>query len=764
MVTPRARTNAPGTPAQSWIREKASRTPQGVSLATPLPLRRSPRRSGDSALHKEIDRLRSENDKLRRQGSNIVATRSELALLRERNAELERKTSVGSAIDQPVAPPSLLPRGRGKPFSIKSWHEERKDRTNTGLAALQVMPASNETTTLAERDPSPSPASQVHPKERHGWMTQVSLTGECQWSLDACRTVRALLDESLRQAGCDGSASSGMSSFKRAFSLHLENFERPHLGFSALFPPFFATLRDHGPEDAGCVFECCAELLRGLLQDARFGSRPPSRRPADTPRLRYVRELCAQIGVTLDLVRLGFVERQLCPRQKDDQVPQKRKLFALEADKAVQDDVPAQSAMLPHASEGDSMRRAVSRKELSALLTRAGRYLQAVQMDMELLHDEAEEQARQAREASAFQANAGADSAEEAALATLALSGLDEDNCSGQSAPAAVAMLPLQDSEGPSSMSSPSTQTAAEAVPATLSLSLAAGDKQVQESTARAGAPEQSPSFGSFLDQQLLPLYVADVPFEYLRRIGESYCGAPLDSDDEDRAWQASGSTSELREQQQQQHHQRRQKKPSQRKNDAEERVTKPKAVAERGESTALVLQTAISDEALVGLGTSTGMLTTDLATAVAGNKDTKDSAMPLGRLFEAATKDTNANLAPLRAQMSHSIVEKRRRERQAPPDMALGDLRVRRSSLSASTNPATPVPNVSLALLQTPIPFNSPLASSLSPISVRGDMRRHAARLLESPMRFPEWGLLEITSVDSLIQVVDTPRRPKPS
>jgi len=247
------------------------------------------------------------------------------------------------------------------------------------------------------------------------------------------------------------------------------------------------------------------------------------------------------------------------------------------------------------------------------------------------------------------------------------------------------------------------------------------------------------------------------VPFEYLRRIGETYCGTPLDSDDEDRAWQASGSTSELREQQQQQH-QRRQAQSSQKQRGAEEpqqwqqqqrqhlqEEQQHRAAADTSESSALALRVATSDGGLEDPGAVTVPIT-DLATAVAGNKG---SAVPLGSLLEAATKDSTAQKAPLRAQMSHSIVEKRRRERRAPPDMALGELRVRRSALTASTNPATPVPNVSLALLQTPIPFNSPLASSLSPISVRGNMRRQ--HLLESPLRFPEWGLL------------DTPLRPKP-
>jgi len=51
------------------------------------------------------------------------------------------------------------------------------------------------------------------------------------------------------------------------------------------------------------------------------------------------------------------------------------------------------------------------------------------------------------------------------------------------------------------------------------------------------------PSFGEFLDLQVLPLYVADVPFHRLKCLTETHCGISLDSDDEQDAWDAVGLT-----------------------------------------------------------------------------------------------------------------------------------------------------------------------------------------------------------------------------
>lgn len=44
------------------------------------------------------------------------------------------------------------------------------------------------------------------------------------------------------------------------------------------------------------------------------------------------------------------------------------------------------------------------------------------------------------------------------------------------------------------------------------------------------------PSFGQFIDQQLLPLYFRDIPFRILKDTLEHYCGVPIDSDDEEKA------------------------------------------------------------------------------------------------------------------------------------------------------------------------------------------------------------------------------------
>lgn len=49
------------------------------------------------------------------------------------------------------------------------------------------------------------------------------------------------------------------------------------------------------------------------------------------------------------------------------------------------------------------------------------------------------------------------------------------------------------------------------------------------------------PTCGEFLTEQILPLYVLDIPFHKLKQVVEDYGGIPLDSDDEDRALKSLG-------------------------------------------------------------------------------------------------------------------------------------------------------------------------------------------------------------------------------
>lgn len=125
------------------------------------------------------------------------------------------------------------------------------------------------------------------------------------------------------------------------------------------------------------------------------------------------------------------------------------------------------------------------------------------------------------------------------------------------------------------------------------------------------------PTFGEFVDHQLVPLYIADIPFHYLQTLIEKYCGAPLDSDDEERAWKTIGVLPSL--------------PAKKRKRVSNVHVELPSAELNH---TKKVVQ--------------------------------------FGRLSEVARPDSS-NQAALRPNMLTSVMEKRRKDRNAPPDMTLG-------------------------------------------------------------------------------------------
>lgn len=128
----------------------------------------------------------------------------------------------------------------------------------------------------------------------------------------------------------------------------------------------------------------------------------------------------------------------------------------------------------------------VPREELRDCLSLAGKALVAMQMDMDRLHDEA---------------------------VVLAAKGT-KDSSSNVDGNARI----LTRSLSTSSTASAANATAADVV-----------------------EPSLPPTFGEFFDQQFLPLYICDTPFDTLRHLGETYCGIPLTSDDEDKAWKILG-------------------------------------------------------------------------------------------------------------------------------------------------------------------------------------------------------------------------------
>mmetsp|Transcript_89650 Transcript_89650/g.109739 ORF Transcript_89650/g.109739 Transcript_89650/m.109739 type:complete len:488 (+) Transcript_89650:3-1466(+) len=111
--------------------------------------------------------------------------------------------------------------------------------------------------------------------------------------------------------------------FKEAYQKHLQDLNRQHLGFSAIFPLFFASLRSNKDVSAACcgraqmvpcedhitdAFACCRSLLESVSSFTPDLSEPSE--PTPCSRQRIVHELCSQAGIFLDMVRLGHVYRR----------------------------------------------------------------------------------------------------------------------------------------------------------------------------------------------------------------------------------------------------------------------------------------------------------------------------------------------------------------------------------------------------------------------------------------------------------------------
>lgn len=226
-----------------------------------------------------------------------------------------------------------------------------------------------------------------------------------------------------KASGEEGEASAVL--VVKASGVHASDCTRSHLGFSKavheLAPRF------EGGDDSTREAEAWRThlaLLRRLIAASPYGDRPPGARPEEVERRQYVRELCMQVGLSLDVVRLAFLERKAAGGIKR----------------------PTQ---------------VLGREERTAMLERAGRYMLAVQFDMERLHEEFSKLEAEAE---------------------------------------------------------------------------ASKDKADQP-----GGPVFAPSFGAFIGEELLPLYISDIPFHVLRTLIEHHTGLPLDGDDEQKAWKVRG-------------------------------------------------------------------------------------------------------------------------------------------------------------------------------------------------------------------------------
>jgi hypothetical protein len=229
-------------------------------------------------------------------------------------------------------------------------------------------------------------------------------------------------------------------------------------------------------------------------------------------------------------------------------------------------------------------RMCVERKELASTLRLAGKYLSSVQMDMERLKDDAAVAASRtlaARTAAAARATgtservaleAASDAGAEPAPAAEAVGAVEDAEappCSSPWAADSTAKLPLptvpeQGGDLFSMLALPWNQvdSVASVVVTASGDKVADTDAATDNASANAAVgcvsnaavmdeiedddagPLLFPTFGEFMDKQLVPLYIADIPFPNLTYLSERYCGVPLDSDDEEQAWKLIGRPS----------------------------------------------------------------------------------------------------------------------------------------------------------------------------------------------------------------------------
>eukprot|EP00439_Symbiodinium_sp_Y106_P056728 s2910_g7.t6 len=299
----------------------------------------------------------------------------------------------------------------------------------------------------------------------------------------------------LRDGGTEKRA---REAFQEAYTIHMRQNDEMHLAFSAALPLFFESLRTG--ENGGCGASCgrgqltfrkdhshfdipaCIKLLEGLQSLSRFGDSPPALPPEGCPRWEYVRELCSQAALSLDVARLVYLERRRRSQTSEpqssplsDQVPEAPPMQeevrgpASEKEKgAVSTQLVLDDGKEPTDSQGtfpgisrESAPKTISIEECARLrqiaLVRAGHFLSALQDPMDKLR---------AEHASSMDQMAGRESE----------------------------LL--------------------------------------------------FPSFGKFVEEQLLPLYVRDISISTLGEVMMYYCAIEVDAKDEHRARQLLGISS----------------------------------------------------------------------------------------------------------------------------------------------------------------------------------------------------------------------------
>jgi len=710
------------------------------------------------------------------------ALADELTLLKLKNAELELQlqrqapakaltdaiTDSSRPADASAGSSSLKPRGGGQHFKIRSWDAERMGRgrgisPDDSTTAIVPFKAIED---VALRPPEllrPALGSAV----RH-WIVQPKLI---MAGIGFGSGFHSSVHDQFRSMGSELAVASTdvvTSRVTEVYAKHLQDLDRPHLAFSAGIPTLFNILQEvelsagvpasassgsqTGPGDA---FVRCAAILRRLMDSSRFSKSPPRRRPDNITRPAYVRELCASVGLCLDLVRLGFVHKK-----------------QLKRDLALDDPSSPKQAFV---EEGELC---VQREELRDYLALAGKFLTALQMDMDRLHDEASDQARRAKaqnplgdaltwfpmpeaededaeieeivESPAKAREHGVEEVKESPPPSSPLSpatvatrtecdrlmacargiarplrsfsqenpqeealvshveepgkehveepakGLVEapgnelaENCSKKER--VLALVPSATPSSPSATPDDSGPGTGDCQSRSSSLGAARAASPAPSGDASSVDPLLTPTFGDFLEQQLLPLYIADVPFETLKHLSETCCGIGLNSDDERKAWKTLGWQMPVR--------------------------SAPKKPARSRQPSPSVASVASSN------WWPASPLSASPAPRLASSLNPS-----LAELCVAMEKPTKGNMGPpsMRQAMNTSVVEKRRKEFRAPADMETSIFRL--SKKRTVEWPESPIIKPSTALLATPREFASasklPSTCAPSPVSMRKTSR----------------------------------------
>lgn len=610
----------------------------------------------------ENERLRRENEALKKNKDDASMASPIAGPLSQGAESLNASQEVVSQTAEKSAPPKTLKkRGRGEPLNIRTWTRQRMDKqqqqnVSDSQEAPQLTPfeidATGNQLVASDSNVQDSQASQpavgsdvasepdlvvsALKPEQHPWLPQCSLIGASSelWTEDA--EVRARLEDSFQEL-FNGLPEAAFTKFEAAFSAHLSHLEQPHLAFSAAMLTFFGLLRDatlkNIPDVSGDVARdvafarACAEsavLLRKLTTKAMYGEKPPKKRPRDVPRSRHVREMCAQVGVSLDLVRLSCIQKDLAkgvrpavgsqsqPRSQPQSLSEKLTAPLTDGEEPSSPPKATALTLTAEALESHTMLHeqtrqekeredrvgifqqlsSISREEREYHLKRAGRYLASLQMDMDREHDEATYEATLAAHTRGKKNDAHSDGEDSGATPRagaplddildvgenpddlldvgenvddlqIVLVDAESANCqeavpSEPDPNSGSTSMKLEDQgPGTNQEAKPAEEpksaeelVAEEEIDPKLDLGLDLPVKDNLTMRSYEFRPVMKvveadsgikPSFGQFIDKHILPLYIADIPFINLKILTEHYCGIPIDSDDEERVWSGVG-------------------------------------------------------------------------------------------------------------------------------------------------------------------------------------------------------------------------------